>query len=36
MAEFKVIFSYNGRNEAIMCKKDEYMIDIYKKYEKAI
>ena len=36
MTEFEVIFSYNGRNKTIMCKKDEYMIDIYKRYSKAI
>ena len=32
MAEFKVIFSYNGQKEAIECEEDEYMLNIYKRY----
>ena len=36
MTEVKIIFIYNGQNEILKCKKDEYMIDIYKKYEKTI
>ena len=36
MAEYKIIFLYNGKNETILCKEGEYMIDIYKRYAKAI
>ena len=32
MTEVKIIFSYNGQNETLKCQKNEYMIDIYKKY----
>ena len=28
----KIVFTYNGKNEIIECKKEEYMIDIYKRY----
>jgi len=36
MTEVKIIFLYNGQNEILKCKKDEYMIDIYKRYVKKI
>ena len=32
MAEVKIIFQYNGNNETIECKKNEFMLDIYKRY----
>jgi len=32
MAEVKIIFTYNGQNEIIECKKEEYMFNIYKRY----
>ena len=32
MAEVKIIFIYNGSNETIECKREEYMLDIYKRY----
>ena len=32
MAEIKIIFSYNGQNETIECKQNEYMLDIYNRY----
>jgi len=32
MAEVKIIFTYNGNNETMECKRDEFMLDIYKRY----
>ena len=32
MDEVKIIFTYNGNNETIECKRNEYMLDIYKRY----
>ena len=32
MTEVKIIFAYNGQNETLKCQKNEYMIDIYKRY----
>ena len=32
MTDVKIIFSYNGENEEIECKKDEFMLNIYKRY----
>ena len=32
MEEVKIIFAYNGHNETIECKKNEYMEDIYNRY----
>jgi len=32
MDEVKIMFTFNGNNETIECKRNEYMIDIYKRY----
>ena len=32
MAEVKIVFIHNGQNETIECKKNEYMLYIYKRY----
>ena len=36
MSEIKIIFIFEGKNEIIECKKEEYMIDIFKRYAKKI
>ena len=36
MAEVRIIFSFNGYNETIECKRSEFMIEIYKRYAKKI